>query len=177
MRANASPFGNTALAIFPSVEGFGWMVFDGPLSPAFWDVCTAADRPGTLEEKNARCLKRVELLVSEYYPAAIVLEAFEGLGTRRHERIRRLCRSIISLATINGIPVRIISRDDITSYFASTQPKTCHAVATLVARHLREIGHRLPPKRRAWDTAFPDMALFSAAALLFVHYANLKEPL
>jgi len=177
MKPGKLSLANTALAIFPSVEGFGWMVFDGPLSPVFWDVCTLADSPGTPEQKNARCMRRVEALLAEYRPATIVLEAFEGPGTKRHKRIRQLCRSIISLATMNRTSVRIISRDEITSCFASSRPKTRHAVATIVASYLAEKRHRLPRKRRAWDTEFPDMALFNAAALLIVHYANPNEPL
>lgn len=177
MRIDTRAIANTALAIFPSREGFGWMVFDGPLSPVFWDLCSLAKEPGTSEEKNARCMERVESLVAEYHPAAIVLEAFEGPKTRRHKRIRQLCRSIASLAAMNRTPLRIVSRDEITSCFGTTRPKTRYAVATLVAKYLREIGHRLPPKRRAWDTEFPDMALFNAAVLLVVYYANPLEPL
>jgi len=167
---------NTALAIFPSKDGFGWIVFDGPLSPVAWDVSTLAKVSGTPQEKNARCMKRIEKFVSEYRPAAIVLESFEGQGTRRNKRIKQLCRSIASLATMNGTPLRVISCDQIKSCFESTQPKTRYAIATAVASYLREIRHRLPDKRRAWETEDTDMALFNAAALLIVHYSNPLEP-
>ncbi|MDE2133930.1 MAG: hypothetical protein KGJ49_04965 [Alphaproteobacteria bacterium] len=177
MNKNNRSFADTALAIFPSREGFGWIVFDGPLSPVGWDVCTLAKVPGTSKEKNARCMKRVESLVSEYHPAAIVLEAFEGLGTRRCERVKKLCRSVVSLATMHGIPVHIVSKAQIAGYFASAHLKTRHDVATVVASHLVEIRHRLPEKRKTWNAEDADMALFNAAALLFVHYGNPKEPL
>ena len=168
---------NTALAIFPSKDGFGWIVFDGPLSPVGWDVCTQAKMPGTPQEKNGRCMKRIEKFVSEFRPAAIVLEAFEGPGTRRNKRIKQLCHSVASLAAMNRTPLRIISRAQIKSCFESTQPKTRYAIAATVASYLKEIRHRLPDKRRAWETEDTSMALFNATALLFVHYANPREAL
>lgn len=176
MTAETRQIPNTALAIFPSVKGFGWMVFDGPLSPAFRGVCTLADKPATSADKNARCLARINAILSEYRPATVVLEAFEGPRTRRHARIQSLCRSIISAAVVDGIPVRIVSRAEIAACLGDTRPKTRYAVATLVARYLKEIRHRLPKKRRAWDTEPSDMALFNAAALLFVHYSNPAGP-
>ena len=167
----------TALAIFPSREGFGWTVFDGPVSPVDWGVSMAARKAGTPDEKNARVMKRVESLMKEYRPGAVALEAFEGAGTRRSMRIKRFCRSVVALAAVHGIQVRVIHRDQIARCFASSRAKTRHAVATVVASFLPEIRRRLPQKRRAWDTEFPDMALFNAAALLLVHYANPEQPL
>ncbi len=166
---------NTALAIFPSKDGFGWIVFDGPLSPVAWDICAAAKMPGTPQEKNARCMKRVESIVAEYHPASIVLEAFEGGATRRSKRIQQLCRSIASLSVMNKTPLRIISREQIKFCFESTKPKTRYAIASTVASYLKEIRHRLPNKRRPWETEDIKMALFNAAALLIVHYANRNE--
>ncbi len=168
---------NTALAIFPSREGFGWIVFDGPLSPVDWGVCMGARKAGAPDEKNARAITHFEARMKQYHPAAIVLEAFEGAGTRRSTRIKRLCRSIIALAAVHGTPVRILHRDQIAGCFANSRADTRHAVATVVASFLPELQRRLPPKRRAWKTEFPDMALFNAAALLIVHYANPKEAL
>ncbi len=177
MNNDKRSFFNTAPAIFPSKDGFGWIVFDGPLSPVAWEVSTLTKTKGTPQEKNARCMKRIEKLVSQYHPATVVLEAFEGPGTRRNKRIQQLCRSIASLAAMSGTPLRTISRDQIKSCFESTQPKTRYAIATTVASYLEEIRRRLPDERRAWQTENSDMALFNAAALLIVHYANPAEPL
>ncbi len=171
------PHGNSALAIFPSVSGFGWIVFDGPLSPVDWGVSTVARRVKGNGPKNARCVSKVESLLKQFSPATIVLEAFEGAGTKRHERIKRLCHAIISTATMRGIVIRILSRQQIQKCFASKSPTTRHEVAMVVASYIREIRHLLPKKRRLWESELPEMALFAAAALLIVHYANPREPL
>ena len=177
MKFASLPHGNSALAIFPSVPGFGWMLFDGPLSPVAWGVSTVAAGTEGSNQKNARCLKRVEALLHTYRPNILVLEAFEKGATRRAERMQRLCRSLISLAAVNGIGVRIISRDEIRSAFTTVPATTRYDVAKITALYLKEIRHRLPDKRKFYDTEDPKMALFAAAALLIVHYANPKESL
>jgi hypothetical protein len=170
------PHGNAALALFPSVVGFGWMLFDGPLSPVRWGVSNAARRKDTADAKNERCLKAIEKLLQEHHPPVIVLEAFEGPGARRGARIQKVCRSIVSLAAVQGVSVRVLTRTEIRNCFVQ-KPKTRHAVAKIVASYLVEIERRLPDVRKAWQTEDEDMALFNAAALLIVHYANPREPL
>jgi hypothetical protein len=167
----------SALAIFPSGNGFGWMLFDGPLAPVDWDISRIADRERTQERKNARCIEKLEQILTKYRPATLVLEEFENGETRRAERIRQLCRSIISLAAVTAVPVRIISRNQIRSCLESQHPKTRYEVAKVVASYIREIGHRLPKPRKPWKPEDPRMALFNAAALLIVHYANPTQPL
>jgi hypothetical protein len=171
------PHGNAALAIFPSVVGFGWMLFEGPLWWVDSGMCTLAKGAHGCEQKNARCIKRVEKLLNEYHPAFVVLEAFEGPGSKRDARIKALCRSIVSVATMNGVKVHIISRDDIERCFVSRPAKTRYEVAEIAASYVSEIAHLLPHKRKTYETEFPNMALFACAALLIVHYANPAEPL
>lgn len=170
-------FGGCTIAIFPSVMGFGWIVFDGPLSPVDWGVSSAARKIKGDAEKNGRCIERLEALINQYGPTAIILEEFERGSTRRAARIGRLCHSIIALAAVNGTETRIISRTEIRSCFASASPRNRYDVAKIVASYLPEIRFLLPPKRKLWENEAPIMALFNAAALLITHYANPKEPL
>jgi hypothetical protein len=59
----------------------------------------------------------------------------------------------------------------------SVPARTRYDAAKVVASYLKEIRHRLPEKRKIYDTEDPKVALFTAAALLIVHYANPEEPL
>jgi len=171
------PHGNAALALFPYVRGFGWAVFDGPLSLVFRGVSSVARKREPSDAKNERCLRAIEKLLQEYRPPVVVLEAFEGPGTRRHARIKKLCRSIIALAAVHGATVRVLTREQIHSYFASYEPKTRYDVAGIVASFVTAIKHLLPKKRKAWETEEPIAALFNAVALLIAYYANPREPL
>lgn len=177
MKYSDLPHGNSALAIFPSVAGFGWMLFDGPLAPVDWGVSTIARKAAGTEAKNNRSLRRIDHIMRRYQPAVVVLEAFEGRGTRRHARIKRLHRSIIALAVTSGIPVRMLSRDQIQSSFTSADATTRYDVARIVASYVKEVRRLLPNKRKLWESEHPRTALFNATALLIVHYSNPKEPL
>ncbi len=171
------PHSKAALAIFPAVVGFGWTLFEGPLAPVAWKVCYAAKASKGTAQKNARCLAKAERLFAKYRPATLALEAFDGPGTRRDARIKELCRSLISSAAMNGIAVRIISRKQIMACFASRNPKTREDVVAIVSEFMDELRSRQPDKRKAWESENPNVAMFNAAALLIVHYANPNEPL
>ncbi len=177
MKFGDLPHEKAAMAIFPCTAGFGWMVFDGPLSPVRWQVSTAAATARSAAEKNRRCLARIEEHLHTFRPAVLVLEEFDGDKSRRSPRIRALCRSIVALATVEGAEVRIITREQVRKCFADSGLRTRHEIAVRVAAFLREISVRLPDKRKVWETEKPDAALMNAAALLIVHYANPREPL
>ncbi|MBS1983505.1 MAG: hypothetical protein JST16_04975 [Bdellovibrionales bacterium] len=177
MKFGDLPHDKAALAIFPSVDGFGWALFDGPLSIVDREVCRLAKSARGDEEKNARCLQRAEVLLDWYRPAMLVLEDFESLASKRHTRIRELCRSLISAAAIRGIPTRVLSREQVLACFKSKEVETRYETALFVAEHLPELRQLMPDKRRAWQSEFPNMALFAAVALLIVHYSNPAEPL
>jgi len=142
-----------------------------------WGVSTMAKATSGSDQKNARCLKHAEALFQEYRPHTLVLEAFEKGKARRAPRIQKLCRSLVALAAVNGISVRVITRDQIRKSFISAPAKTRYDVALLAVKYLPEIRHLLPEKRAFYETENPVMALFAAAALLIVHYANPSEPL
>jgi hypothetical protein len=163
--------GRAALAIFPSSIGFGWVVFDGPLSPYRWKVSGAARGAKSARAKNERCLKRIEELLQEFRPGTLVLEAFEGNGVRRSARIQTLCRATISLASVEGVTVRVMGRNEIARCFPSLEEHTRETVASRTAEYLREIRSRLPGRRRLWESENTNMALMNATALLIAHYA------
>jgi hypothetical protein len=171
------PHSKAALAIFPSVVGFGWAVFDGPLAPVAWKVCYGAKASKGSAAKNEKCVVKAERLLAKYRPATLVLEAFEGPGTGRAVRIKELCRSLISAATMQGVKVRIITRTQIMACFASRNPRTREDVVGIVVEFMEELKSREPEKRKIWRGEEPDVAMFNAAALLIVHYANPREPL
>jgi Holliday junction resolvasome RuvABC endonuclease subunit len=153
------------LGLHPSSRGFGWIFFEGPGQPFDWGT---ADVRGN---KNAEALDRMEGLVRKYQPHVIALEVFEGELAYRRARIRRLCRAVLRRATKRGIQVRIYSRTQIRSAFASTSSGTREEIATAVAQCIEPLRSRLPKRRKIWTGEHPSMALFCAAACALACYA------
>ena len=152
------------IAVHPTSRGFGWVAFEGPLSPYDWGLV------GVKADKNARCIRKVEELFERFLPETLVLEAFERMNSSRADRIARLCRAIHSLATDRGIDVAVYTRRDVKQCFAGVGAVTRDEIAAAVVRHVDALRHWLPKARQPWESEHRRLAVFSAAALVLTHY-------
>ena len=168
MRRNADAL-DIVLGIHPTDRGFGWVVFDA--SPIDW---------GTVDErssdKNAHCLSRIRRLIRRYQPAVVVLEEFDALPARRAPRIRRLCRSIVSLAGANRSAVAIYSRAQVRATFVNAGARSRHEIAQSIAEQIEGFDGDVPPVRKPWLNEYPRMALFNAVALVLTHFNQTGSP-
>ena len=89
--------------------------------------------------------------------------------------MRRLYKSLIRLAADTGVHVEIYGRDEVAACFAEMGAVTRQEIAAAVVRRVDGFEYRLPPKRRAWMSEDPRLALFSAAALALTHYRQEAE--
>jgi Holliday junction resolvasome RuvABC endonuclease subunit len=148
----------------PSSHGFGWAAFSSPLALYDWGLCHAKTN------KNVKCMRRLERILSRLEPRTIVLEAFETDGARRSGRVIDLCRAVVSHAIDQRIEVAIYPRSQILARFGAVGARTRQQVAEAVARSFVELRPRLPRPRAAWDAPDRRMALFDAAAVAQTHF-------
>src|ERR1700742_5187468 len=99
-----STYKGMVLAVHPTTRGFGWVLFESPLSPVDWGLASAK------EGRNAKLLARFERILARHEPAVLVLEAFEEQGAMRTERVQHLCRNLIHLAACKGMETPVYSR-------------------------------------------------------------------
>jgi Holliday junction resolvasome RuvABC endonuclease subunit len=151
------------LAVHPTARGVGWALFEGPLAPMDWAVVRSTD--------NAKCLERIEGLLARYSPEAIVLEDFERRRRKRIERVQRLARAIVQLASNRGTEACVYSRAVVRTCFASVGARTRYEIAHAIAAHLDAFRHRMPPIRRAWMSQDARLSIFDAASLALTHFA------
>lgn len=154
------------LAVYPTCQGFAFVLFEGPLSPFDWGVKDIRET-----QKNVATLDAIRRLVGKYQPEAVVIEDTSH-GSRRTTRIRRLYQMLGHLADTEGIPLFRYSRGDIRNCFASVGAKTKYEIAKAIASEIPCFTHRLPPIRRIWMSEDPRQSLFDAAALGITHYAR-----
>jgi Holliday junction resolvasome RuvABC endonuclease subunit len=147
-------------------HGFGWVAFEGPL--AIFDWGTARART----DKNNTSMRRLERLLERFQPETLVLEAFEGVGVHRSQRVARLCRAMIASAVMRGINVAVYGRGDVKGSFAHLGAIDRHDTAQALARLFDVLRPLLPKRRRAWEMANDQMGIFNAAAVVLTHFQH-----
>lgn len=152
------------LAIHPYRRGFGWVIFESPLSPVDWGVTNVSS------DYHVRCLFRVERIIERYEPGVVLLEQFASFPSRRHTRIQKFCRGILQLAATRGIETRVYSRAAIRTCLGTLGASTRYEIAQVVAMHIEVFRQHLPPVRKAWLPEHPRQAMFDAAALAITHF-------
>ena len=153
------------LALYPSVQGLAFALFESPMSVVDWGKTT---RLGP--SKNEVCIRFVKRLVERYAPEVIVVEHSTARDSRRSVRIRLLNGSIATIASVNGIEIVRFRRKDIRIAFQKLGATTKHERSRVIASMLPAMSHRLPPMRKPWMAEDPRMALFEAAALGIAYY-------
>lgn len=152
------------LGVFPTSRGFGYAIFNGPFA-----LVDAGDVV-LLRHKNQAALDRIARLLARHEPQALVLEAYEGPGTKRCERIKQLSASIFALAADRGHHVEVYPRNEVQETFAEEPAATRDEVAAAVAKRVPALAVRLPRPRRSFDSEDKRLAIFSAAALVLTFY-------
>jgi len=148
------------LALAPSSRGFGFAVLE---ENALIDWGTRS--VGT-DDKNAESLKKIGPLRETYKPNQLVLFDTNAPGARRAQRIRLLTQEIVDLARRQRIPTRLYARDQVAKAIAGRASSKKYEIAQMLADIFPEgLKHRLPKKRRPWQSEDPRMDIFDAVAL------------
>jgi hypothetical protein len=100
------------LAVFPSTSGFGYAVFEGPRSLIDWGVKGARS-----PQKSLDSLQKIRQLTASYRPDVVVLEDYDGPGSRRAKRIRNLINLMAAHAVGEGMSTAFFSRAAVRAHF------------------------------------------------------------
>ena len=158
------------LAVFPSTQGFGFVVFEGSRALVEWGV-----RHVKGKNKNVVAAAEVSALISEFKPDIFVTEDYAGDESHRRPRIRSLIRMMCRRAKARPIEVRQFSRGEIRVCFAPFGARTKHEIGQRIVVWFPELKPLLPKKRRAWMSENPRMAIYDAIALAMCHFDSGAE--
>lgn len=151
------------LAVAPSTRGFGFAVLEGGANLVDWGTKPAKGN------KQLQFLEKLERLIAQYEPDVLVLEDVLAKGSWRAKRIQKLVRQIIKLGQCHRIEVVLLPRAQVRRCFFPDGGGTKHGVAEMIAAQFQdELGHCLPPRRRAWMSEDRRMDIFDAVALALV---------
>jgi RNase H-fold protein (predicted Holliday junction resolvase) len=152
------------LAIDPTPRGLGFAVLEGPIHLVDWGVKEVRSN------KNERCLGLIEEMIDRYCPDAIVVEEYDGRGSRRCSRVAELIKSASRLATKRKIKVGRISRSEVRDAFSESHAYTKHQIAEAIASRFPELVPRLPRFRKAWMPEDNRMNVFDAVAFALTYF-------
>ena len=151
------------VTIAPTSRGFGYAIFATPTSLVDWGV------KETRRDKNRQARSKVEAMIQEVRPGAVVIENWFHESCRRSGRVRELLFEIAVVAHKGGATARVYSRRHIREAFGECG-KTKDTIARAIADTLPALKPWLPPKRRIWESEHYSMAIFDAVALALTHY-------
>jgi hypothetical protein len=160
------------LAIDPTTSGFAYAIFEGPDFLLDWGLTQVR-----AEQKNALCLKRIDVLLGKYAPDVVVLEAYDGKGSHRRRRVRSLIRSIQRLALKRGVRKRAFSRAEIRKAFGFLGKATKHPIASEIAKRYPQLTWHLPGLRKFYESEDERMSIFDAASLAVTYFETRRKQL
>jgi hypothetical protein len=155
------------LAISLSSRGFGFAVMEDGTTLVDWGIKSSKG------DKNKDCLRQIKNMLELFHPSALVLEDAAAKGARRAERIQELTEQITTLAKGQKLRVKLFSQVKLMQQFFPVGGGTKHDLAVLLAaRFPEELGLKLPPKRKPWQSEDARLDMFKAVALALVIQAE-----
>lgn len=159
----------TILAIDLRHRRFGYAVFEGHryLRDSGLRVYRAVG-----EAEAAMASKRLAVLLRSFSPSIIVVKRERWDRAQTSSHISSLVEVMTRVALAHSIPILLIGDDDVRRTFRNLGCETRYEIAAALARMFPELVWRLPPKRRAWQSEHPRMAMFDAIALGLAYWQH-----
>ena len=157
------------LAIDLRHRRFGYAVFEGhrTLHDSGLRVYRAVG-----EEEAGMASKRLAMLLQSFAPSAIVIKRERWDRALTNPHIRSLVEVVTKVASAHSVSICLIEGDDVRQTFRNFGCETRDEIAAALARIFPDLFWKLPPKRRAWQSEHPRMAMFDAIALGLAYWQH-----
>lgn len=153
------------LSIYPNSRGFGYVLFEGPLSPFDWGVKEIRG-----SAKNRQILRFLENLIDRHAPAVLVLEDWTDDAHQRIDRIVLLYEAIAALAKRKLVQIVRYPMRKIREHFAYRNALTKYEIALHIAKIIPAFSYQIPPERMIWRSEDARQGLYDAAAFGLAYY-------
>ena len=157
------------LALYPTARGFGWALFEAPLSPVDWGIARSG------YDGNARLMRRFSRICKRYSPTVLVLEEYRDDAFKRSRRIQTLCDEIIRVGSADGMKMVVFRRSFIRKTFSQFGARTRYEIGHYIRQQIDALGHHTPRKREIWANADLRQNLFDAAALALAYFIAVDQ--
>ncbi|MBV7270711.1 hypothetical protein [Winogradskyella luteola] len=152
------------LALYPNAIGFGYAVMTNALNVLVSQVVNI--RPIS----NKQSLKRIKEIINYYKPHIVVIEDYQGIGSRKSKRIQKVLDSIYLYAQKKHLKVRRYSRNDIRYVFSNFNAHTKHEIACVIAGNVKNMERKLREPRKINESEKYVTGAFDAVSLGVTHF-------
>lgn len=152
------------LAIFPNARGLGFAFMQNAMTVKDYQMVTI--RPIS----NATLMKQLIGHIEYYEPDVVVLEDFDGKGSRKSKRVTKLIIKIKKFADSKSITIAMYAREDIKMVFGGFGAKTKYEISRVISENIEELGKLMRPKRKIWEPEPYYQGVFDAVSLGVTHY-------
>jgi len=157
------------IAVAPTARGFGYCVMENNVMLE----CGKRGGKGNKNVKNSQVVSKIEKLMNQFFPDVLVLQDINAPGCLRAPRIKALHRQVVGLAEKQKCKVMLFSGKQLRITLLGDAKGTKHEMAEMLAQKFpSELGGRVPPKRRAWDSEDGRMDVFDAVGLAAVFWTS-----
>ncbi|MDF7774288.1 hypothetical protein P1X14_03425 [Sphingomonas sp. AOB5] len=139
----------------------GYVIFEGEAAHDWGTIVATGD-------KNWMSLQKLVRLLDRFSPNIVVLEEAEGLP-RRARRIVQLQNEIVTLCRHRNIETCLYRHAEVRDCFLKVGAKSRQEIAEAVAHRVDVLAHRLPARRKPWQSEARQMTIFSAGAVVITH--------
>ena len=152
------------LAVQPTSHGFGWVLFERPMSLVNWGIAS------THNDYATWCMARFEKLVDLYRPQVLVLETRPADKGFSKGRARLLSKAMQGFCANRDIEVHRYAYAEVTEALVAKPVEKRRAIVEAVAGIFPILRDRQPRPRRPWESEDGRRCLFDAAALGVAHF-------
>ncbi len=152
------------LSIFPNAIGFGYAVMSSALTVLNSQVVQV--KPVS----NRLAMKRIREIINYYEPKIIVVEDYNGIGSRKSKRIQKMIDTISRYAHTKQLKTFAYARSHIRYVFSSFNAHTKHEIACVIAENVKNMEHKLMKPRKTCESEKYMAGAFDAVSLGVTHF-------
>ncbi len=152
------------LTLYPNSIGFGYAVMTNALTVISSQVVQV--RPIS----NTHALKRIKELIDYYEPKIVVIEDYNGIGSRKSKRIQKMIDAIAQYGVKKNLKTLKYSRANIRYVFSNFNAHTKYEIACVIAENIKNMEYKLMKPRKISESEKYMAGAFDAVSLGITHF-------
>ena len=117
--------------------------------------------------------EKLTRLLEEYIPSTLVVKEIRPCAdSRTAAKLKEILDAIKTEARRHRVAIRSITRKSIRTAFSDLSRTTKYEIASALSKRFPELGWKLPPKRKPWQSEDYRMSIFDAAAAGVAYFAQ-----